>query len=62
MVMVSLANLATGSITLTEFVSSDDMMKFLEAFGLSTLRIGIWQNQKETTHEIVKKINFPHAG
>jgi hypothetical protein len=62
MVMVSLAHLVTGDSTLAEFISSDHMMNLFEAIGLSTLRVGIWQNQKETTHEIVKNIQFPYAG
>jgi hypothetical protein len=62
MVMVSLMHLATGDLTLTEFVSSDHTVNLLEALGLSTLRVGIWQNQKDAAHEIVKNIHFPHAG
>lgn len=62
MAMISLVHLATGDLTLTKFVSSDHMINLFEALGLSTLRASIWQNQKETIHEIVKKIHFPNAG
>ena len=62
MVIVSIVNLVAGDLSLTEFVRSNHMTTLFEAFGLSTLRMGILQNQKETTHEIVKSIHFPHAG
>jgi hypothetical protein len=53
MIVVSLIHLLAGNLTLIEFIGSDHMINLFEALGLSTLRIGISQNQKETTHEIV---------
>jgi hypothetical protein len=62
MLFVSSLNLITGDISLNEFVSSDSMTLLLEAMGLSSLRAGVKKNQEETIYEVVKKINFPHAG
>lgn len=62
MLFVSSLNLITGNISLNEFISSDSITLLLEAMGLSALRAGVKQNQKETINEVVKKINFPHAG
>ncbi len=62
MIFVSSLNLISGNISLSEFISSDSMSLLLEAMGLSALRAGVKQNQKEMIHEVVKKINFPHAG
>ena len=62
MLFVSSLNLITGDISLNKFVSSDSMTLLLESMGLSTLRAGVKQNQKDTIYEVVKKINFPHAG
>ncbi len=62
MVIVSLIHLFLGDISLTEFVSSDHMTVLLEAVGLSTLRVGIKKNQEDTVHEVLKRINSPHAG
>ena len=62
MAMTSLIHLMEGGLTLAEFAGSDHMINLFEALGLSTLRVGIVKIQKETTHEIVKQIHFPHAG
>jgi len=62
MILVSTLNLISGTISINEFLSSDSMALLLEAMGLSALRAGVKQNQKEMIHEVVKKINFPHAG
>jgi len=62
MLFVSSLNLITGDISLNEFISSESMTLLLEAMGLSALRAGVKQNQEEVIHEVVKKINFPHAG
>jgi hypothetical protein len=62
MLFVSSLNLITGNISLNEFVSSDSMTLLLEALGFSALRASVKQNQEETIYEVVKKINFPHAG
>ncbi len=62
MFLVSSINLITGNISFNEFISSDSMTLLLEAMGLSALRTGIKQNQEDAVHEMVKKINFPHAG
>ncbi len=62
MAMASLVHLISGDLTLVEFVSSDHMMSLFEAMGLSALRTGIGQSQKDTTHSIIKNIHFPHAG
>lgn len=62
MVMTSLVHLTAGDLTMVEFLSSDHMVSLFEALGLTTLRTGIMQNQKETTREIVKNIHFPYAG
>lgn len=62
MLLVSSINLISGNISFNEFISSDSMNLFLEAMGLSALRTGIKQNQEDVIHEMVKKINFPHAG
>lgn len=59
---ISLVQLMTGELTLVEFLSSSNMTTFFEALGLTTLRAGIQQNQKDTSHEIFKNIHFPHAG
>ena len=61
MFFVSLLNLVMGDISFNEFISSDSMTLLLEAMGLSALRAGVKQNQEEMIHEVVKKINFPHA-
>lgn len=62
MVMVSLMQLVTGDLTLVEFLNSEQMTQLIEALGLTTLRAGILQAQKDTTREIVKNIHFPYAG
>ncbi len=62
MVMTSLIHLITGDLTLAEFLNGEQIINLFEALGLTTLRAGVWQNQKDTTHEIVKKIHFPYAG
>ncbi len=62
MVVVSLMHLVTGDLTLIEFLSSEQMINLFEAVGLTTLRVGVGQNQKDTVSEIIKNINFPYAG
>ena len=62
MVLISSINLASGNLSLADFLASDWMALLLEAMGLSALRAGIKTNQDEVIHEVVKKINFPHAG
>ena len=61
-VFISLIHLFTGDLTLKEFLNGEQIINFLEAMGLSTLRIGVSQTQKSIVHEVVKNINFPHAG
>lgn len=39
-----------------------EMINLLAALGLTTLRAGIQQNQKDTTREFFKNIHFPYAG
>ena len=58
----SLIHLFTGDLTLKEFINGEQIINLLEAMGLSTLRIGVSQTQKSIVHEVVKNINFPHAG
>ncbi|MBC8287636.1 MAG: hypothetical protein H8E42_09225 [Nitrospinae bacterium] len=62
MVMTSLIHLVSGDLTLVEFLNGEQIINLFEALGLTTLRAGVWQNQKETTQEILKKIHFPYAG
>ena len=62
MVVVSLMNLITGDLTLVEFLKGEQMINLFEAVGLTTLRVGVGQNQRDTVSEIVKNINFPYAG
>ena len=62
MVVVSLMNLITGDLTLVEFLRGEQMINLFEAVGLTTLRVGVGQNQRDTVSEIVKNINFPYAG
>ncbi len=62
MAMASLVSLVTGDLTLLEFLNGEQMINLFEALGLTTLRAGIQQNQKDTTHEILKNIHFPYAG
>ena len=61
-VFISLIHLFTGDLTLKEFLNGEQIINLLEAMGLSTLRIGVSQTQKSIVHEVVKNINFPHAG
>lgn len=61
-VFISLIHLFTGDLTLKEFINGEQIINLLEAMGLSTLRIGVSQTQKSIVHEVVKNINFPHAG
>ncbi len=62
MILTSLIHLLTGDLTLKEFLNGEELINLLEAMGLSTLRIGVSQNQKNTVHEVVKNMHFPHAG
>jgi len=62
MVVVSLMHLVTGDLTLVEFLNGEQMINLFEAVGLTTLRVGVGQNQRDTVSEIVKNINFPYAG
>ena len=61
-VFISLIHLFTGDLTLKEFLNGEQIINLLEAMGLSTLRIGVSQTQNSIVHEVVKNINFPHAG
>ena len=61
-VFISLIHLFTGDLTLKEFLNGEQIINLLEAMGLSTLRIGVSQTQKSIVDEVVKNINFPHAG
>ncbi len=62
MVVVSLMHLITGDLTLVEFLKGEKVINLFEAVGLTTLRVDVGQNQKDTVSEIVKNINFPYAG
>ncbi len=62
MVVVSLMHLVTGDLTLVEFLGGEQMTNLFEAVGLTTLRVGVGQIQKDTVSEIIKNINFPYAG
>lgn len=62
MVVVSLMHLITGDLTLVEFLKGEQVINLFEAVGLTTLRVDVGQNQKDTVSEIVKNINFPYAG
>ncbi len=62
MILVSLMHLVTGDLTLVDFLKGDQMINLFEAVGLTTLRVGVGQNQKDTVSEIVNNINFPYAG
>jgi hypothetical protein len=62
MVVVSLMQLVTGDLTLAEFLNGEQMINLFEAVGLTTLRVGVGQNQKDTVSEIIRNINFPYAG
>ena len=62
MVVVSLMQLVTGDLTLAEFLNGEQMINLFEAVGLTTLRVGVGQNQKDTVSEIIRNIDFPYAG
>jgi len=62
MAVVSLMQLVTGDLTLVEFLNGEQMINLFEAVGLTTLRVGVGQNQKDTVSEIIRNINFPYAG
>ena len=62
MALVSLMHLVTGELTLVEFISGEQMMNLFEALGLTTLRVGVAKNQKDTVNEVLRNINFPFSG
>ena len=62
MALVSLMHLVTGELTLVEFISGEQMMNLFEALGLTTLRVGVVKNQKDTVNEVLRNINFPFSG
>jgi hypothetical protein len=62
MAIASLVHLISGDLTFVEFVSSDHMMNLFNAMGLSALRTGIWQSQKDINLGIKNNIQSPHAG
>ena len=62
MAVVSLMHLVTGELTLIEFISGEQMMNLFEALGLTTLRVGVAKNQKDTVNEVLRNINFPFSG
>jgi hypothetical protein len=61
MAVVSLMHLIAGDLTLIEFINGEQVMNLFEALGLTTLRAGVGQNQKDTVNEVLRNINFPYS-
>ena len=62
MTVASLMHLVSGDMTLVEFINGEQMINLFEALGLTTLRAGVGQNQKDTVNEVIRNINFPYSG